>query len=151
MEVYETWIASVLTQNLIGQRSLGRAVSETLFDFTKTVGNKRRPDLAFVSYQRWPRKKTSSTDGSLGRCAKPGSRSRESYEYSGPSAGEKHRVFSGGGRTCLVIYPSMRQVYIYSSPNHVHVVMEDGELADDTLFPGFRLTLHILFNDMAAQ
>lgn len=45
----------------------------------------------------------------------------------------------------------MRQVYIYSSPNHVHVVMEDGELADDTLFPGFRLPLHIVFNDMAAQ
>lgn len=57
MEVHETWIASVLIQNLIGQRSVGRAVLETLFDFTKTVGNKRRPDLAFDSYQRWPREK----------------------------------------------------------------------------------------------
>lgn len=59
--------------------------------------------------------------------------------------------FQAGVERVWVIYPSIRQVSIYSSPNHVHVVMEDGELADDTLFPGFRLPIRILFNDMAAQ
>jgi hypothetical protein len=36
---------------------IGRAVVETLFDFTKQVGHKRRLDVAFVSTERWPRSK----------------------------------------------------------------------------------------------
>ncbi|MDA1016112.1 MAG: Uma2 family endonuclease, partial [Planctomycetota bacterium] len=34
--------------------NLGHFVVETLFDFTEQVGHKRRPDLAFVSKDRWP-------------------------------------------------------------------------------------------------
>jgi Uma2 family endonuclease len=57
MGIYETWIASILHAHLhmFAAKELGRAVMQPLFDFTKIVGNKRRPDVAFVSYQRWPR------------------------------------------------------------------------------------------------
>jgi Uma2 family endonuclease len=57
MGIYETWIASILHAHLhmFVANELGRAVMEPLFDFTKIIGNKRRPDVAFVSYQRWPR------------------------------------------------------------------------------------------------
>src|SRR3989304_8104210 len=57
MGVYETYIASLLLQCLVGQKKSGRAVMEPLFDFTRTLDKKRRPDLAFVSYDRWPREK----------------------------------------------------------------------------------------------
>jgi Uma2 family endonuclease len=59
MGVYEGWIASLLTahlQNFVADK-LGRVVTEVLFDFTTTLGKKRRPDLAFVSYARWPKEK----------------------------------------------------------------------------------------------
>src|ERR1700726_4670444 len=56
MGVHEGWIASVLLwhlQTFAHPRRLGRAVMEILFDLA-TVGKERRPDVAFVSSQRWP-------------------------------------------------------------------------------------------------
>src|SRR5215470_19511793 len=56
---YEIRIASVLLMYLetfARQHQLDRAVQEMLFDLT-TVQRKRRPDVAFVSYDRWPRQR----------------------------------------------------------------------------------------------
>jgi Uma2 family endonuclease len=150
MGVYETWIATVLIQSLVGERKWGRAVVETLFDFTKTIGVKRRPDLAFVSFKRWPREKpvprtevwsvvpdlaievvspTNSADDIVDKLA----------EY-----------FQVGVERVWVIYPTQRQIYVYSSPTEVKVVPESGELTDDLLLPGFRLNVSTLFDDTAA-
>jgi len=59
MGAYEIWIASVLLmylQTFARQHQLGRAVQEMLFDLT-TVQRQRRPDVAFVTYDRWPRQR----------------------------------------------------------------------------------------------
>src|SRR5215470_10786518 len=59
MGAYEIWIASVLLmylQTFARQHQLGRAVQEMLFDLT-AVQRQRRPDVAFVSYDRWPRQR----------------------------------------------------------------------------------------------
>jgi len=54
---YESILASFLMECLspfVRQHKLGRAVVEVLFDLPLT-GRQRRPDVAFVSYERWPR------------------------------------------------------------------------------------------------
>jgi Uma2 family endonuclease len=151
MGVYETWIASVLIQSLVAERKWGRAVIETLFDFTKLVGNKRRPDLAFVSYRRWPREKqvprteawdvvpdlavevvspTNTADDVLTKI----------FEY-----------FQVGVERVWVVYPTQRQIYVYSSPAELKIVSEKDELTEDELLPGFRLPLRTLFDDTAAD
>src|SRR4030095_9227319 len=59
MGAYDIRIATVLVMYLetfARQHQLGRAVQEMLFDLT-TVQRKRRPDVAFVSYDRWPRQR----------------------------------------------------------------------------------------------
>jgi Uma2 family endonuclease len=59
MGAYEIRIASVLLMYLetfARQHRLGRAVQEMLFDLI-TVQQKRRPDVAFVSYDRSPRQR----------------------------------------------------------------------------------------------
>jgi Uma2 family endonuclease len=57
MGAYEVWLATVLAARLetfAQQHQLGRAVQEMLFDLTVATGWKRRPDVAFVSFERWP-------------------------------------------------------------------------------------------------
>src|SRR5215813_6503808 len=57
MGAYEVWLATALTEALRSfarQHHLGRAVQEILFDLGAAMQRKRRPDVAFVSYERWP-------------------------------------------------------------------------------------------------
>ena len=53
--------------------------------------------------------------------------------------------FRVGVERIWVIYPSQRLVYVYASPTDVRIVTEGSELMDESLLPGFRLPLHLLF------
>jgi Uma2 family endonuclease len=58
MGVFEVWIASELFGWLKGSavaKNHGRVVSEMLFRLDIEKDLKRRPDLAFVSFERWPK------------------------------------------------------------------------------------------------
>ena len=150
MGVYEAWIASLLIQHLAGQQKNGRALIETLFDFTKSIGRKRRPDLAFVSYSRWPREKpvphTDAWDVVPNLAIEVVSPTNPADEVVDKVA----EYFHAGVERVWVVYPSQRQVYIYSSPISVKVLADNAELADNELLPGFRLSLSTLFDDTAA-
>lgn len=152
MGVYQGLIATLLSaalQNFATARH-GRVTTEVLFDFSRAVGRKRRPDLAFVSYERWPREKqvprteawdvvpnlavevvspTNTVDDVLEKL----------FEY-----------FQVGIERVWVVCPSQRQIYVYTSVTEVKVLSENDELADDALLPGFRLPLDTLFDDTAA-
>ena len=57
MGAYEVRLAMVLAlyvENFARQHRLGRAVQEMLFDLGPAIQRRRRPDVAFVSYDRWP-------------------------------------------------------------------------------------------------
>src|SRR5438477_331220 len=54
---YEISLANVLHQFMapfVQEHQLGRVFIEMQFDFP-TIRRQRRPDVAFVSYRRWPR------------------------------------------------------------------------------------------------
>src|SRR5262249_52376650 len=58
MGAYSNWIATQLTLQLgtfIRDGDLGLIVAETLFLLDARRDLKRRPDIAFVSYERWPK------------------------------------------------------------------------------------------------
>src|SRR5262245_35037567 len=59
MGAYSGSLASILDQLLgpfVRRDRLGRVVVEVLFGLMP-IGKKRRPDVAYVSYERWPRNK----------------------------------------------------------------------------------------------
>ncbi len=150
MGAYATWIASLLLQAFAGQQNQGRAVSEMLFDFSRQVGTKRRPDLAFVSYARWPREKpiedTEAWDvvpNLAVEVVSPSNTAREILD-------KVEEYFRAGVERVWVIYPSQRLVYVYSSPTDVTVIPDGSELTDESLLPGFRLPLQLLFGPPAA-
>jgi Uma2 family endonuclease len=56
VRVYECWLASVICTIIhpfVEANDLGRVVREMLFDLRPHVNCERRPDVAFVSFDRW--------------------------------------------------------------------------------------------------
>jgi Uma2 family endonuclease len=150
MGTFEVMIAAILDQNLGGfvrANRLGRVVPEMLFRINPTGTPQRRPDVAFVSYERWPRE--SKVDSSNGWEVIP----ELAIEVISPSntAGEVVEkvleYFQFGVVRVWVVYPNVRQVYVYESPSKLMVLNLGGDLEGDALLPGFRLSLTELFED----
>src|SRR5512147_2285554 len=57
MGAFECWLANVMAR-VLGTRAdahhLGRVVVEMMFDLRPILDRERRPDVAFVSAERWP-------------------------------------------------------------------------------------------------
>ena len=154
MGAYEVWIATVLVARLatfVTQHQLGRAVQEMLFDLTVATGRRRRPDVAFVSFDRWPLhrriprteawevvpnlaveviSRTDSVDSIVDKIA----------EY-----------FHAGVERVWVVFPSQAQVYVYDSPTSVLILARTDELSGDPVLPSFRLPLVELFDEVEAS
>jgi Uma2 family endonuclease len=149
MGVYEGLIATILTtalQSFVAKK-LGRVATEVLFDFTSAVGKKRRPDLAFVSFTRWPREKPAPRTESwevvpdlVVEVISPTNPANEVVD-------KVAEYFDAGVDRVWVVYPSQRQIYVYASPTELKILTESDQLTDDVLLPGFQLPLHTLFDD----
>src|SRR5262245_4413811 len=60
MATLSGWIAFDLARHLcnFALANLGRAVSEILFHLPEPVNRDRRPDVAYVSYERWAKNRS---------------------------------------------------------------------------------------------
>jgi Uma2 family endonuclease len=153
MGVFETWIASELLGLVVGSinvRQYGRFVSETLFLLAPGGALKRRPDLAFVSYERWPRNR-----------AVPKAEFWEVVpdlvvEVISPTNGASDVLirigdyFGAGVRAVWVVYPNEEIVYSYRSPTDVTILTRTGTLEAPAVLPGFQLALERLFEQPEA-
>ncbi|HEV3447071.1 MAG TPA: Uma2 family endonuclease [Gemmataceae bacterium] len=150
MGVHEGWIASVLLwhlQTFAQPRRLGRAVMEILFDLA-TVGKEQRPDVAFVSSQRWPYDRVPPRGDNAWKVIP-----NLTVEVVSPSnmADEIqvkiHDYFQSGVELVWVIYPEHREVYVYGSPVRVQVRARTDVLEGGKVLPDFRLALEELFGN----
>jgi Uma2 family endonuclease len=150
---YEVWIASVLGAHLatfVTEHQLGRAVQEMLFDLTVATGRKRRPDVAFVSFDRWPRHRRipriDAWEVVPNLAVEVVSRTD-----SGDSVVDKvAEYFHAGVERVWIVFPSQEQVYVYDSPTSVRILTRTDGLSGDPIVPLFRLPLVELFEDAAA-
>ena len=58
MGAFESWLAILIFKSLdsfVSAHQLGLTVFEMLFSLRPAVDRDRRPDLAFISVERWPR------------------------------------------------------------------------------------------------
>lgn len=153
MGAYEVWIATVLVARLaafVTQHQLGRAVQEMLFDLTVATGRKRRPDVAFVSSDRWPLTRriprTEAWEVVPNLAVEVVSRA-DSVDYIMDKVAE---YFQAGVERVWVVFPSQEQVYIYDSPSTVRILTRTDELSGDPILPHFQLPLVELFEDADA-
>jgi Uma2 family endonuclease len=153
MGALETLIASLIDRQLqcyVAANDIGWIVPEMLFDFSKSIGHKRRPDLAFVSFDRWPRdKQVPRTEAweVVPNLAVEVISTTNTADYVVDKVADYFQV---GVELVWVVYPSQQQVYVYSSPTELKILAQGDELVVDALLPDFRLPLGALFDDAGA-
>ncbi len=147
MSAWETDIASelhVYLGNFARENKLGRAVVEMLF-LLAVVGSKRRPDVAYVSYQRWPRQRRVPRKEAwevVPELAIEVVSASNTAEEVLTKIGE---YFAAGVLRVWVIYPTQEQVYVYQSPTQNRILTRGDQLDGEEILPGFRLPVAALF------
>lgn len=150
MGVYESEIAFLLAfalEQVAKAQKLGRVVVELLFRLDPARKLKRRPDLAFVSAAKWP----------LGRRVPKGEAWDMVPDLAIEVVSESNTAneiglkladyFATGSKQVWVVYPELKQVYVYSSLTSVRILTQFDDLEGGDLIVGFRLPLSQLFED----
>lgn len=146
-------IASVLLGWLapfLRQEPLGRASIEMLHLLDAATGLKRRPDLAYVSYERWPESKVVPKDDAW--TVVP-DLAVEVVSPSNTASEVKRKIreyFAAGVLVVWVVYPEEILVEVYESPISNHILDRTCTLDGGIVLPGFRLALIDLFKDAIA-
>jgi Uma2 family endonuclease len=153
MGAYEVWIATLLVARLttfVRQYQLGRAVQEMLFDLAPVIRHKRRPDVAFVSFDRWPRQRriprTEAWEVVPNLAVEVVSRT-DNVDHVIDKVAE---YFHAGVERVWVVLPSQEQVYTYESPTSVRILTRADTLHGEPILPHFRLPLAELFEEAEA-
>ena len=151
MGAYEAWLAAELVIHLgtfARQHQLGSVVPEMLFDLGPTIRRKRRPDVAFVSYERWPRQRrvprTEAWEVVPNLVVEVVSRSDRGDDI----VDKVSEYFGVGVEGVWVVFPSQEQVYIYESPSRVRILTRADELHGEPVLPHFQLPLTTLFDEI---
>ncbi len=149
MGVYENWLAAVIFGRLdryADENSIGRAVIEMIFDLRPHVDRERRPDVAFVSFERWARDRgipqTRSWAVAPDLAIEIVSASNTAVEI----AEKFEEFFLVGVRAVWVVYPARKKIYAYTSPTQVRILGVEDELSGGDMLPGFRLSVRDLFD-----
>jgi Uma2 family endonuclease len=145
-------LASVLAQYLGifgAQHKLGLAAVEVLF---RMIPNRpaRRPDVAFVAYDRWSTPAIPVDDPPAWEVVpnlavevvSPTNRAEEIEDKIGD-------YFSAGVQLVWVVYPRHRRIYVYDSPTQNRILVESDELDGGAVLPGFRLKIATLFEALS--
>lgn len=123
------------------QKKLGEAFMESLIHLPEPVDRNRRPDLCFVSYERWPATRPYSSGNA--REVVPDL----AIEVVSPSdlAEDNHEkiveYFKCGVRQVWVVYPELRLVYIFDSLTQVRGLTADDIIEGSPCLPGLQLRI----------
>ena len=154
MSVYSTWITSRLSYRLgpfAEQQRLGTVVTENLFILDAESDLRRRPDLAYVSVERWPLDREIPREGDWEVIPDLAVEVISPSELFEDTIGKVAEYFRFGVRQVWLVLPREEQVYIYDSPTSVRILGSSQELDGGNLLPGFRLPLAHLFQREAGN
>lgn len=148
MGVYSHFVALNLYNALVGylaQAQIGLAVHEVVFVLESNRRLCRRPDVAFVSFERWPAAQEVPDEGEWEvvpdlaiEVVSPNDRGEELLR-------KIRNYFECGVRLVWVLYPTLRQVYVYTSPTDVRILEASDQLDGSEVLPGLRLLVEPLF------
>jgi Uma2 family endonuclease len=124
---------------------LGRVVGENLFQLIPGAPH-RRPDLAFVSVDRWPLSRTIPAQSAweivpdlMVEVISPTNRFVE-------VTAKLQEYFTAGVRQVWLVDLETFHLMIYSSMTQVTILDRNATLENNPLFPGFRLPMIDLFS-----
>ena len=129
------------------QNPLGVVEFELLFLIDRARDLKRRPDVAFVSRERWPLNRRAPRQEAwdvvpdlMIEVVSPSNSASEVVE-------KVEDYFQTGARLVWVVYPVQGVVHVFETSETVHVLRRGDTLDGGDVLPGFRLPLAMLFED----
>jgi Uma2 family endonuclease len=148
MSVYTTWLASRLQSRLgsyVEEHELGTCVMEMLFILDAERNLRRRPDVAFVSADRWPLDREIPTTGDWAIVPDLAVEVISPNDLFQDVILKLCEYFHYGVRLAWAIIPEAQQVYVYDSPTQVRILTVRDTLTGSMILPGFHLPLASLF------
>jgi Uma2 family endonuclease len=122
----------------------GWSFIEMSFDLPQ-VGNERKPDLAFVSYARWPRDRRFPRANAMPIAPDLAVEVVSPYELTWATLTKVEEYFTAGVVQVWLVFPHIERLYLYTSPTTVRILSRADELTGEPVLPGFRLPLANLF------
>jgi Uma2 family endonuclease len=147
MGAESSWLAGRLDQRLgpfVEDNGLGTVVPEMLFILDREADLRRRPDVAFVSAERWPLNQNPPWEGDwevVPDLAVEIVSPNDGFNAVERKVGE---YFDHGVRQVWVVSPPERRVHVYDARDAVRIVTAPADL-ETPLLPGWRLSLAALF------
>jgi Uma2 family endonuclease len=148
MSAESSLIAAIIHGELypfVKQHQLGRVVPETLF-IMNGEKEKRRPDVAFISKERWPLDKKVPSVGDWGvvpdlaiEVASP----HDSLYHVLTKVGE---YFDYGVKLVWVVVPVDKSIYVYESLDRVKRLSVKDQLQAPEMLPGWSYPVEKLFD-----
>jgi Uma2 family endonuclease len=153
MSAYASIVASLLGQMLGGfaaSNRLAQVAVETLFRLPLQKSRNRRPDVAVVTYERWPKgRPIPFADNAWDVVPDLAVEVVSPHDLADEIMQKILEYFQAGVRLVWVVYPQQKLVYVYESPTQVYIRTSTDELDGGPVLPGLRLSLAELFPEMA--
>jgi Uma2 family endonuclease len=127
---------------------LGRVEVEGLFLIPRTDGTSRRPDVAFISYERWAREKAIPEGAAWPLIPDLAVEVVSPNDPAEAALAKIREYFDAGVRQVWAVYPELRVVHVFESFTTIRVVTGEGVLEGGEVVPGFRLPMATLFEDL---
>jgi Uma2 family endonuclease len=147
MSIYSLWVASRLHTRLgsfvDGQR-LGRVVIEGLFILDEMEDLRRRPDVAYVSAERWALDRLLPEVGDWVMVPDLAVEVTSPTDTLQAVLAKLEEYFQHGVKQAWLVVPNVRQLYVYDSPTRGRI-LSDADTLENTVVPGFTLKVGELF------
>ncbi len=148
MSIYSSWIASRIDRRLGSHaetHGLGAVVVEGLFILDPAKNLRRRPDVAFVSAEKWPLDRPMPETGDWELIPDLTVEVVSPNDVFQDVLAKMREYFRLGVKQVWIVLPVDREIYVYDSPKNLRILTAVDELDGGTLLPGLRLPVGSLF------
>ncbi len=148
MSIYSSWIASRIDRRLGSHAEthrLGTVVVEGLFILDPVKNLRRRPDVAFVSAEKWPLDRPLPETGDWEMVPDLAVEVVSPNDIFQDVLAKMREYFRLGVNQVWIVLPVDREIYVYDSPKDLRILTADNELDGGSLLPGLRLPVASLF------
>jgi Uma2 family endonuclease len=150
MGIIATMVSSILHARMCiyaDDRRLGRAISECLFVLDSRRDIRRRPDVAFVSKERWPYERPLPDSGDWHVVPDLAVEVISPNDLFHEVIAKMREYFRYDVRQVWLVLPNDQEVHIHQKGKQPFVLTMTDELDGGELLAGFRLPLATLFQE----
>lgn len=148
MSIYSNLIATRIhdqMRTLVAETAIGTSWIESMFLLELEPRRGRRPDVAFVSSERWPLDREIPEEGDWEVVPDLCVEVISPHDLFDDVTRKLAEYFRYGVKQVWIVWPAERQVHVYSSINSRTILSGEDVLSGAELLPGFNISLEALF------